>query len=135
MDRVQQALRRRDEAVAMTAARDLGTAPAVIRRQGVGYRRVIAVDGALDPAAIAELVETFRDAIEAGARDIWINLATSGLPPAGALEEIAQLSAFGREFGRHTALIVPPGPAYDAAARRPELDVYDSVASAHTASR
>ena len=135
LERVQDALRRRDEA-ATPAMRDrAGAPPATIRRRAVGYRRVIAVEGVLDHAAITELVEAFWDAIEAGAREVWIKLSTSGPLPPGALEALARLNAFGHAFARRTALIVPPGPAHDAAALKPGLRVYDSVASAHSASR
>jgi hypothetical protein len=56
--------------------RDARPTTAVVRRR-VGYRRALVIDGRVDAAASAELVEAYWDAIEEGARAVWIVLSTS----------------------------------------------------------
>jgi hypothetical protein len=133
LHRVQETLHSRDES-RRVAPRRHPRAP-VTHRRAVGYRRVIVVDRPLDRAAVAELRAAFWDSIEAGARDIWIDLSRTRTSPPEAVVELARLEAFAHELGRHMAIIAPPGPAQEPLRRESALEVHESLASAHRASR
>jgi hypothetical protein len=121
VDRVQEMLRRRDAARAVTAPHHPSAAPAM-RQRRAGHRRVIALDGCLDATAVGTLVEMFWDAVEEGADEIRFELSPVSRLAPDAVEQLVQLEASAYELGIRIVLDVPPGPAHDVLRQETELE-------------
>ena len=99
----------------------------------VGYRQVIQLDGELDGGA-AELVKrAFWDAVECGARDIWLDLSNVTATDRAGVQAIGALGPACHELNRTVRLVGAAGPVRAALHERAvdeEIPMFPTLAAA-----
>jgi anti-sigma B factor antagonist len=112
-----------------------GSPPEIeIETRVVGGRTVLAVSGELDLESAAGLRSAVTAALDAGARELWIDLAGTEFMDSTGVHLLLDTQQRMRALGRRLAIICPHGPVrrvleitrVDAA-----LPIYDDRRAAH----
>jgi anti-sigma B factor antagonist len=106
----------------------------MVDRSDVGRRTVLAVTGEVDIASTPVLSHAVDAAVEAGARDVWIDLSTTSFIDSSCLHLLLETHRRARELRRRLAIVCPPGTVrrvFEIAGVADALPLYDDVSSAH----
>lgn len=122
----------------------LGSAPtgeaddprALVTRDVVGRRTVLAVGGEIDLGSVAVLAEAIDAALAGGAAELWIDLTPTLFMDSSGLHLLLTTRTRVRDLDRRLAIICPPGPVqrlFEISGARDHLPVFDDRAAAHDA--
>jgi anti-anti-sigma regulatory factor len=113
------------------------TAPELrISDRAVGYRRVIALGGRLHGGTAAALRNSFWDAVECGAQQVWLDLSRlEGIDRPGA-QTLEALGMAAHELNRALVLVGARGAVHAALLEfgvDEELPMFPTLSAAHYA--
>ena len=112
------------------------TTHALVTRQEVGRRTVLAVGGEIDLDSVGVLSASVEAALAGGAAELWIDLTHTRFMDSSGLHVLLDTRSRVRDLNRQLAIICPPGPVrrlFDVAGVTEHLPVYDDRAAAHHA--
>ena len=104
-----------------------------LRRRDVGRRAVVAVAGEVDIASSPALQSELEAALDAGARELWVDLCATTFMDSSGLHVLVQLHRRAEELRRRVTVICPPGNVrrvLDLTGVVKELHVRDDLAAA-----
>ena len=100
----------------------------------VGYRRVIRLDGCLDAATVGTMRRAFWDAVESGAREIWLDLSGVAAIDHDGVRAVGALGPAAHELNRSVGLVGAREPARSALAadaRDEHVPMFATLSAAH----
>jgi anti-anti-sigma regulatory factor len=105
-----------------------------IAYRAVGYRRVIQLDGHLESATVGMLGHAFWDAVECGARQIWLDLSGVADIDEAGVQAVCALGPAAHELERSVLLVCARGPVRSALAEHAldeKLPMFPTLSAAH----
>lgn len=109
----------------------------VIHRSVVGRRCVLRVDGEVDVLTAPELRAAVHDALDGGARELWLDFSPTDFMDSTGLHVLLEASRRVAELNRSLTVICPEGThvrrLLELCGADELLDLHSDVGSAHRA--